>query len=189
MHNAFAIGRTVYLRPLEREDAGLVQPWLNDPEVTRTLRTQGPLSQYAENAYIERILQSQNDLIAILVRRAGDVPVGVAGLHQMDFKARHAVFGITIGVKEAWGQGFGTEATFLLLRHAFETLNLNRVWLQVYDYNTRGLRTYEKLGFQKEGLLRQDCYREGRYWDTILMGLLRAEWEAVNARMGPLCVP
>jgi RimJ/RimL family protein N-acetyltransferase len=69
-----------------------------------------------------------------------------------------------------------------MLRYAFEALNLNRVWLEVYEYNQRGLRCYEKLGFRKEGVQRQENYRDGRYWDTILMGLLRSEWEE---RRGP----
>jgi RimJ/RimL family protein N-acetyltransferase len=56
-------------------------------------------------------------------------------------------------------------------------LNLNRVWLHVYEYSERGIRAYTRAGFQKEGVLRQDTYREGRYWDTILMGILRADWD------------
>jgi RimJ/RimL family protein N-acetyltransferase len=189
MQNAFAVGRKVYLRPLEREDAQLVQPWLNDPEVTRTLRTHGPLSLRAEEAFIDRMARSKDDLVAVIVRRDVDTAVGLAGLHGFDREARHAVFGITIGDKAAWGLGFGTEATFLMVRHAFDTLNLNRVLLQVYEHNERGLRTYQKVGFRKEGVLRQDCYREGRYWDTILMGMLRAEWEEAKARLGPACLP
>ena len=189
MENAFAVGKRVYLRPLERRDASLVQPWLNDPEVTRTLRTHGPLSLRAEEAFIDRVTQGGNEVVAVIVRRDVDVAVGVTGLHQFDHKARHAVFGITIGDKEAWGLGFGTEATFLMVRHAFETLNLNRVMLQVYEHNPAGLRVYEKVGFRKEGVLRQDCYREGRYLDTVVMGMLRTEWEEAKARLGPCFLP
>jgi RimJ/RimL family protein N-acetyltransferase len=64
----------------------------------------------------------------------------------------------------------------LLLRHGFETLNLNRVHLRVYEDNARALAVYRRLGFQEEGRLRQDRFLEGRYWDTLLMGLLRQEW-------------
>ncbi len=89
---------------------------------------------------------------------------------------RRASFGILIGDKAAWGKGYGSEATRLMLRHAFETLNLNRVWLHVYEYNQRGIRAYEKVGFRREGVLRQDTFRDGRYWDTIAMAVLREEW-------------
>ncbi len=57
-------------------------------------------------------------------------------------------------------------------------MNLNRVWLYVYEHNERGIRTYEKVGFKREGLLRQETFREGRYWDAIVMAILREEWMA-----------
>jgi RimJ/RimL family protein N-acetyltransferase len=91
-------------------------------------------------------------------------------------KNRSACFGITIGAKDEWGKGYGTETTVLMVRYAFETLNLNRVWLHVFEYNQRGLRTYDKIGFKREGVLRQDHYQNGRYWDTITI-ILRQEWE------------
>jgi RimJ/RimL family protein N-acetyltransferase len=189
MQNPFLIGKRVYLRPLEREDALLVQPWLNDPEVTATLRTHGPLNLRAEESFIDKVTHSEHDLVGVIVRRDVDTAIGVAGLHQIDFKSRHAVFGITIGAKDAWDQGFGSEATFLLVRHAFATLNLNRVMLQVYEHNARGRHVYEKLGFQKEGVLRQESYRQGRYWDTIVMAMLRQEWTAVQAQLAAIYLP
>src|SRR5206468_7752591 len=77
-----------------------------------------------------------------------------------------------------WGKGYGTEATRLMVQYAFDTLNLNRVWLHVLEYNERGIRCYEKVGFKKEGLLRQEHFRDGRYWDTHLVAILRDEWLA-----------
>jgi RimJ/RimL family protein N-acetyltransferase len=182
MRNPFLIGPTVYLRPLEREDAPVVQAWINDPEVTRTLRMHRPVSLRAEETILDRISQSTEDVALMIVRRDVDQPVGVTGFHKLDFKNRHAEFGIAVGDKQTWGMGLGTEATFLMVQYAFETLNLNRVALQVYEYNVRGLRAYEKVGFRQEGVLRQENYREGRYWDTILMAILRQEWDEAKAR-------
>jgi UDP-4-amino-4,6-dideoxy-N-acetyl-beta-L-altrosamine N-acetyltransferase len=176
--NPFLIGTSLYLRPLEREDAPLVQPWINDPHVTRTLRTCRPISLRAEEAFIERISQSEQDIGFVIVLHATERPIGVTGLTQIDWVNRHAGFGLLIGEKEEWGNGYGTEATRLVVRHAFTALNLNRVWLHVYEYNERALRAYEKVGFKKEGALRQEKFREGRYWDTITMAILREEWEA-----------
>ncbi len=58
-----------------------------------------------------------------------------------------------------------------MVDHAFEGLNLNRVWLTVFENNPRGVRAYEKAGFRVEGRLRQECFREGRYWDAIFMAI------------------
>jgi RimJ/RimL family protein N-acetyltransferase len=68
----------------------------------------------------------------------------------------------------------------MLVRHGFETLNLNRIWLHVYANNPAGVRAYEKAGFRREGVLRQSCYQGGRYWDTIVMAVLREEWNAAG---------
>jgi RimJ/RimL family protein N-acetyltransferase len=66
----------------------------------------------------------------------------------------------------------------LVIGHAFTTMNLNRIWLHVFDFNARARRVYEKLGFRLEGQLRQDHFCEGKYHDTLILGLLREEWQA-----------
>ncbi|MCI0377671.1 MAG: GNAT family N-acetyltransferase [Gemmataceae bacterium] len=167
MRNPYLIGQTVYLRPVERDDADLVAPWVNDPEVRWYLAGRPPINQVSELDYIDRMSRSEHDLVLLIVRVEDDRRIGMQGLHQIDFRNRHACFGIALGDKEAWGQGYGTEATRLLLQHAFETMNLNRVWLQVYEYNERAMRSYLKLGFKKEGVLRQENFRKGKYWDRF----------------------
>jgi len=176
--NPFLIGNKIYLRPLEREDAPQCVTWLNDPEVTRNLRAYLPLNLRAEEDFIASLYQNDQEITLGICLRETDQLLGGTGLHRIDHRSRHAAFGILIGEKTAWGKGYGPEATGLLVRYAFETLNLNRVWLHVYEYNQRGLRAYEKAGFKHEGVLRQDHFCEGRYWDTIAMAILREEWQA-----------
>jgi len=179
MKNPFLIGTKVYLRPLEREDAPRFVPWVNDTAVTRTLEAfYRPINLQTEADFIEKIYKSEHDVVLGIVIRATDALIGVVGLHQINFKNRRAVFGIFIGEKDEWGKGYGTEATALITEYAFATLNLNRVVLRVHEDNERGIRAYEKVGFRREGVLRQDIYREGRYWDTLVMGILREEWES-----------
>ena len=179
MKNPFLIGTKIYLRPLEREDAQLFVPWINDAEVTRTLEVfYRPLNLQAEVEFIETIYKSEHDVVLGIAVKETEALIGGAGLHRMDFKNRRASFGIFIGEKSEWGKGYGTEVTALMTGYAFEILNMNRVWLHVYEYNERGLKAYERVGFKREGVLRQDRYHEGRYWDTITMAILREEWEA-----------
>lgn len=177
MSAPFLSGKHLYLRALERADAPCLAAWLNDPEVTRTLVHRGPISLRAEEEFIEQVGRDAHALVLGIVLREGDRLIGATGLDQLDFRNRHARFGVFLD-KGEWGKGHGTEATRLMVGHAFETLNLHRVWLHVYAYNARGLRVYENLGFRTEGVLRQDNYREGRYWDTVVMGVLRDEWPA-----------
>jgi RimJ/RimL family protein N-acetyltransferase len=179
VQNPFLIGDKIYLRPLEVTDAATIVPWFNDPEVTRFLLSHRPMSLHAEEEFLRRMAANENDVVPGIVVKETDQLVGTVGLHP-EYRCREARFGIVLGDKASWGRGYGTEATRLMVRYAFDTLNLNRVWLHVYEYNPRGLRVYEKIGFRTEGRLRQATYRDGRYWDVIAMGLLRAEWEAAR---------
>lgn len=177
MQNPFLVGPTVYLRPPEKADAPVIAPWFNDQEVLRFLGMIRPTSVASEEAFIAGLNANPMEPTFGIVVRETDQLIGTAGLARTDVRNRHAMFGIGIGDKGAWGKGYGTEATRLIVGYAFETLNLHRVWLTVFEYNQRGVRAYEKAGFRVEGRLRQECFREGRYWDTLFMAILREEWQ------------
>ena len=92
------------------------------------------------------------------------------------------LFHITIGERDAWGRGLGTEATRLMLGLAFDTLGLHRVGLTVFAFNERAIRSYRKAGFAIEGRMREAIVRDGRYWDELQMGVLQEEWRAGDGR-------
>jgi RimJ/RimL family protein N-acetyltransferase len=175
VQNPFIVGEHVYLRALEVADAPSIAPWFNDSEINRFMQRHQPLSMHAEEEFLRGMSNDETDVRLGIVRKADDQLIGTAGLHP-EFRCRSARFGIVIGDKSAWDRGIGTAVTRMMVAHAFETLNLNRVWLHVYEYNPRGVHVYQKVGFRTEGQLRQETYRDGRYWDVIVMGLLRDEW-------------
>jgi RimJ/RimL family protein N-acetyltransferase len=177
MKNPFLTGARVYLRALDRADAPPILPWVNDPAVIHHLLIHRPMNLTEEEAFIEAMNRSGADVVFGICQREPDRLIGVTGLHRMDHKNRHAMFGIFIGEKVARGCGFGTDATALVLRYAFDTANLNRVWLHVFEDNPGAIHVYGKLGFVREGVLRQDAFRRGRYGNTVVMGLLRSDWK------------
>lgn len=180
MQNAYLSGASVYLRPLEKSDAAFLASALNNSQVTRTLATIGPINVASEEQWLSTVNQSPGDLVLGIALRAGERLIGACGLHRIDYRNRHAELGIVIGDPSEWGKGYGTEAVRLLVGHAFETLNLNRVQLHVYETNPAGIRAYEKVGFRREGVMRQFAFREGRYWDAHLMAILREQWTGVS---------
>lgn len=103
--------------------------------------------------------------------------IGIIELDGFDWAARSAWVGIGIGEADYRGKGYGTEAMQLILEYAFQGLNLNRVNLNVFAFNTRAIRSYEKCGFRYEGTQREVIYKEDQRWDVIDMGILRSEWE------------
>ena len=172
------IGERVRLRAPEQEDIPTFLRWYNDPEVRQYLLMYAPLSKADEERWFETQLAADDQYVFVVeVRESREwVPIGNCGLHKIDWKNRMAEFGISIGEKVYWGQGFGTEATRVMLRFAFGELNLHRVQLDVYDFNERGIRSYEKAGFQHEGTRRQALFRGGQYHDVHLMSILQGEF-------------
>ncbi|MCZ7646951.1 MAG: GNAT family N-acetyltransferase [Planctomycetota bacterium] len=181
MHNAFLIGERIYLRPLSKEDVPQILTYLNDGEVARTLNWHRPLTKEAEEQWLDKVLVDERQTVLAIALKENDRFLGGTGLRPGLEKDRRAEFGIYIGAKEEWNKGYGTEATRLIVGYGFETLNLNRIYLHVFACNRGGIRAYEKAGFIKEGVLRQNAYFEGRYQDTLVMGLLREEWLAQGA--------
>jgi len=171
-------GKKVRIRALEKTDIDEIMKWINDPEVIDNLLMRYPVSRYLEEKWLEKAYDTsdiRNKTFALETKDG--VYLGGIGLHKINWENRNAEAGIIIGKKEYWGKGYGTDAMLALLDFAFNHMNLHRVYLQVYDFNTRGIRSYEKCGFKKEGALRDDRFSRGKYHDTIIMGILKGEFE------------
>jgi RimJ/RimL family protein N-acetyltransferase len=108
--------------------------------------------------------------------------IGTCAFSQLDGDNGSALFHITIGEPDCWGRGYGSEATALMLEHAFGPLGLHRVALAVFEYNERAIRAYRKVGFSVEGRSREAIWRGDRFWDEIQMSILEDEWRARRER-------
>lgn len=117
-----------------------------------------------------------------IVRMADDKPLGALTFSQVDPSAHSVWVGIGIGPEENWGKGYGTEAMQLAARFAFEQMNLHRINLNVFSFNPRALRSYEKVGFVHEGTIPEVLLRDGQRWDMHYMGLLRSDWERLTQK-------
>jgi RimJ/RimL family protein N-acetyltransferase len=172
-------GEAVYLRPAERDDIPIFVRWLNDAETSSYLSLRSPLSLPMEEGWFERAVaqQGKEGYHFVICRLDDDQPIGTIGLFAIDNVNGSAGMGITIGEKQLWGQGYGSDALNALLDFGFGQLRLERVWLDVYDFNTRARRSYEKCGFVLEGTQRHARYQQGRHIDVQLMSILRAEWQ------------
>jgi RimJ/RimL family protein N-acetyltransferase len=176
-------GDRIRLRTAEKEDITAFLRWVNDPEVTEDLSLVFPMSRFEEEQWYESMMKrpSSEHVLVIEVRDKSPQEnyraIGTCQFHNTDWRNRSAEIGIMIGEQSFWDQGYGSEAVSLLLNHGFGTLNLHRIWLQVYEKNKRAIRAYEKAGFQYEGKYRQAHYQHGRYYDVHLMSVLKEEWK------------
>ncbi len=172
-------GEKVRLRALQEEDAEDCWRWFNNWEMVRNLNRRYPISRVAEREIIEKIMKPRADDKTFAIETLdGGLYLGGVGLHQISWEDRRALFGIFIGEKRYWGKGYGTDATRAIVRFGFEQMNLNRIELQVFADNERGIRCYEKVGFVREAVQRQYRYREGQYVDAVMMAILRDEYLA-----------
>jgi RimJ/RimL family protein N-acetyltransferase len=172
-------GERVRLRADERSDIPSFIQWLNDPDVREHLLVDLQISQANEEQWFESMLKSprEEQPLAIEIKDGdGWKLIGNCSFMGLDWHTRSAEVGLFIGDKSCWDKGYGTEVMQLLLRHGFETMNLNRIYLRVHVPNQRGIRCYEKVGFVTEGRLRQAVYKNGEYQDVLIMSVLRSEW-------------
>lgn len=174
-------GELVRLRAQEPEDLERNLRWINDFEVTGLILGTGyPLSRAEEVRWMESNKGSSFEQVRLAIDTKEGQHIGNIELRQTSPEHRRAELGIMIGEKDCWNGGYGTDAVRALLRFAFRQMNLNRLWLTTGENNPRAQACYRKCGFREEGRLRQDRYLEGRYWDTIVMGVLRDEFEALE---------
>ncbi len=178
-HPATIKGAEVLLRHHQPDDLADVRRWYQDPEIGRLTRySLRPMNvDEIDRFFHGRLLSPEQVGYAIVVRESGRL-IGSTTFSNLDPDNGSTLFHISIGEPDAWGKGYGTEATELMLWLAFERIGLHRVALSVFSFNSRAIRSYEKAGFLLEGRHREAILRDGGRWDELTMGILAPEWAA-----------
>lgn len=172
------VGARTRLRPVEERDLPSFVRWYNDPEVRRWHhRSEMPddtVESQTERMQVNRADPSNRGwTIETLAGQA----IGNVGLQAIEFVHKRAELYISIGKKECWSSGYGTDAVRTVLGYAFNDLGLRRVHLITDVDNERGIRCYEKCGFVREGVLRAHRLRYGKPLDMVTMAVLAEDWE------------
>jgi RimJ/RimL family protein N-acetyltransferase len=178
----FLEGERVYLRPIGLDDTDLYFRTLFHPEVRRLTGTQKSFTREQIYRYIEGKTQDPSSLLLLIALRETDEVIGDIALQNIDGMNRNANIRIAIFSQDHQGRGLGTEAMRLLLDYGFGILNLHRIELNVFSYNARAIRAYEKLGFQREGVQREALYYNHQYHDSIIMSILEDEYRAKHLK-------
>ena len=166
---------THLLVPL-RADLPLVLRWMNDEEVVRFLMPRPPLFEKNEEDWLDSLARDRMSNQVLMIGTADRTPIGIIGLHRINWISRVATLGISIGEKSHWGSGHGTEAIMLLLHNAFMHSNLRKIELQVHQFNKRAIKCYKRCGFNVEGRWRRHVFLDGQYHNTLIMGAFEEGW-------------
>lgn len=170
----------IRLRPLAETDVDAILGWVNDPEIVGNIAAFAghAFTRDQELAYIRRTMASTADVVWSIEATAGGRYLGQTGLHQLHERSRVGRLACIIADRGDMGRGYGSAAIRAVLAHGFGVLGLHKIWLMVFATNSRGRRTYARLGFVDEGVLREEYFHQGSWHDMVRMSLLAREWSA-----------
>ena len=174
-------GKRVRLRSLELSDLDEIMKHWNDMELRNLVGSadNGPMSRNDEEEWIKSTWKQRQERKAFhfaIETITDNKLIGGTGLFEIDWTSRSAMVGISIYNPKYWGKGYGEESMNLLLSFAFRNLNLNRVELDTFDFNTRAQKCYLKVGFKEVGRRRKARFIDGQYHDDMIMDVLKDEW-------------
>lgn len=174
----YLIGEKIFLRSLVRDDIhGNWFKWFNDPEINKNMYN-GTLPNNVKSfeRFIDnKVSSSNNCILAICDKKTGE-HIGNIGIHNINWVNGSGEYGIVLGEKQYWGKGCASEASKLILGHAFYRLNLRKIWLGVFANHTSAIELYKKIGFRKEAELEKEVKRNNEYINVIRMRIFNEEW-------------
>mgnify|MGYP000415694275 CR=1 FL=1 len=172
-------GNKVGLRALEKEDLANLKEWRNIPAFRKHFREVRELSLADQEQWMVHLQNTRDKNFMFGIERLSDGKlIGACGLLYVNWVIRSADYSFYIGEEEAYidDKGWAKEATELLLDYGFGSLNLNKVWMELYEFDKQKIEFFtQQFGFKQDGVLRDNCFEEGRYWDSVLISMLKNE--------------
>lgn len=179
------IGERIRLTAIDNDDLPQLAEWLSDFGLQRLVN---PGMSFPHNVddllnpdgWFQSDLTNEKSQIFAVRTLTDNTFIGTSAIVNLNMFAHHAEVGINLANPDYRGKGYGSEVMLLTMRYGFEQFNLNRMHLRVMGFNTRAIRLYEKLGFVHEAREREVFFHDGKYFDQLIMGMLRTEWEATH---------
>jgi len=171
-------GKKVGFRAIEKEDLPLLRDWRNIPYLRKHFREPMELNMLNQEGWWPKVTASKNDFMFMVIELETGKPVGAAGLTYINWIVRSGEISLYIGKDETYidDEGLAEDSVRLLIKYGFEILNLNKIWTELYEFDNKKMAIYKKLGMQKDGVLRDNCFYRNRYWDSYLVSILRKEY-------------
>lgn len=168
------------MKPLKLNDIDNIMTWVNDPEVVKNLQHfNKKFTRKDEEKYVKKILTSKNDFVFSFscpkqsrgVNQSGEY-VGQGGIHQISWENKLGRLSIIVK-REYWNRGYAQEILPALINYAFKKLKLHKIWLMHWKENKKAGHLYKKLGFRKEGILKDEYFWKDKYHDMIRMAIIK----------------
>ena len=166
------IGKEISLRALNENDSIKILEWVNKPELKKMTGTVYPISELEHKNWFENKVTHNNEKIFGIELNSEKKLIGIVGLKNINYINSNAELYIYIGDNSYIGKGLGRDSLTTIVKFSFEEMNLHKIYLEVFSYNENAKLLYEKVGFEIEGILKESLFKNGRYYDKILMGII-----------------
>lgn len=172
-------GELTGLRAVEKEDLILLRNWRNNSDFRKNFREHKELSLANQEIWFNRIITNPNDFMFVIEDLETKEPIGACGLLYTNWVTRSADFSFYIGFNDLYiDNKYAKDAALTLIKYGFLELNLNKIWMELYEFDHKKINFFmEVFNFKIDGILRQNSFYEGKYWDSKLISLLTSEFK------------
>jgi len=176
------------LRPYEKNDAAMIARWVNDPEVNKYFVHFLPLTEEKVEKAIVRFSESEKEIGFIIYDRSDNVPIGLLEIKEIDHISKKCVLEMAICIKEYHGKGYGTETILLAEKYIFKDLKLKKCRFHTCAENAAMIRLAKKMGYRAEGVLKDELFIGGLYYDEIIFSknIIKNEGDLTHLPAGVL---
>lgn len=172
-------GTKIYLDTINREDLSKLMYWRNLPEYRKHFREYRELNMDMQIRWYETkvINDHTTEMFAIRLNDTNEL-IGCCGLCYINWVHRNADLSLYIGWEKSYidNKGYAKEACELLFNYGFKELGLQKIWTEIYCFDTKKMELYSSLGFHKDGELRNQYFYGGKWWNSYMLSLLESEW-------------
>src|SRR3989338_275627 len=163
--------KQLIMKPLKFSDIDYIMTCVNDPEAVKNLQHfNKKFTRKDEFEYVRKILKSKNDFVFSFFNKFREY-IGQGGIHQISWENKLGRLSLIVK-REHWNKGNAQEILPALVNYAFRTLKLHKIWLMHWKENKKAGHLYKKLGFKKEGILKDEYFWCGKYHDMVRMGVV-----------------
>ena len=167
------IGERILLREIEEDDLNSIVKWRNDPAILRWLFSYSPLNKTKQRKWYEKYLDDDTQQTFIIEVKEEKISIGTVGLTSIDYKNQRAELGVLIGDESWQNKGMGTDALDLLIKFAFDEMNIRKIKAIVFEENIPAIKLYKSRGFVEEGVLNKEVYKNGEFKSVMVMALFK----------------
>lgn len=180
-------GNLVYLCALERRDLPFLMNWRNQTEFRKYFREYRELNSDMQNSWYEKkVLGDMGTIMFAIHDTRNDELLGCCGLCYINWIHRNSDLSLYIGKDNLYIDtiGYAEESCRLLFDYGFSELGLEKIWSELYEFDDRKIQLYQRLGMQIDGMLRNQYYYDGRWWNSQVFSILRDEWRGRRDSIG-----